>query len=163
MAEENNNEPPPLRSRHRYPLSAPTRQRLRQKCYDLNLSFERLGKLLSVHWSTVRKWETGETSHYSSSHHEKLQAFVAGDYDHLFTVRREISPLPLPAADLCSGDDAGSQRLDSVLRRIAHLYQLAQSNASLQTAIIRQLDDLTDGILARLATERNAVAPPAPP
>lgn len=162
MAEENNNEPPP-RSRHRYPLSAPTRQRLRQKRYDLNLSFERLGKLLSVHWSTVRKWETGETSHYSSSHHEKLQAFIAGDYDHLFTVRREISPLPLPAADLCSGDDAGSQRLDSVLRRIAHLYQLAQSNAGLQSAIIRQLDDLTDGILARLATERNAVAPPAHP
>lgn len=159
MTEDKNNEPP--RSRHRYPLSAQTRQRLRQKRYDLNLSFERLGELLSVHWSTVRKWETGETSHYSSAHHEKLQAFIAGDYDHLFTARRVIAPLPLPDDELPTGDDPNSQRLDSVLRRLAHLYQLAQPNSSLQSAIIRQLDDLSDSILARLATDMKA-APPTP-
>lgn len=158
MSEDKNNGPL-QRSRHRYPLSAQTRQRLRQKRYDLNLSFERLGKLLSVHWSTARKWENGETSHYSSAHHEKLQAFIAGDYDHLFTPRREIAPLPLPDGELPTGDDPDSQRLDSVLRRIAHLYQLAQSNPGLQLAIIRQLDELSDGILARLATERKAIAP----
>ncbi|MGI5925471.1 MAG: hypothetical protein ACOX9E_16125 [Lentisphaeria bacterium] len=160
MTEDKNNGPP-QRSRHRYPLSAQTRQRLRQKRYDLNLSFERLGRLLSVHWSTARKWENGETSHYSSAHHEKLQAFIAGDYDHLFTPRREIAPLPLPDDEPSTSNAPDGQRLNSVLRRIANLYQLAQPNSSLQSAIIRQLDDLSDSILARLATDRKAV-PPAP-
>ncbi|NMA47675.1 MAG: hypothetical protein GX945_14050 [Lentisphaerae bacterium] len=73
--------------------------------------------------------------------------------------RREIAPLPLPDDEPSTSNAPDGQRLNSVLRRIANLYQLAQPNSSLQSAIIRQLDDLSDSILARLATDRKAIPP----
>jgi hypothetical protein len=149
-------------TRHRYPLSAQTRQRLRQKRYDLSLSFERLGKLLSVHWSTVRKWETGETSHYSAAHHEALQAFLAGDYDHRFFPGRDIAPLPLPGQDYEAVPITDCRHLNCALRRISHLYQLAEKIPKLRLAILQQMEELSDGILARLAMEKDSGSSPPP-
>lgn len=153
MADDTNTtQPPQIKSRHRYPISEQTRNRLRQKRFELNLSFERLGKLLAVHWSTARKWEMGETHHYSAIHHEKLQAFIAGDYDHHFVDQRQVTPLDLLPDESAAGAQATHQRLDALLRRVARLYQLALPCPGLQAAILRQLDNLTDGILARLTS-----------
>ncbi|MBQ7176620.1 MAG: hypothetical protein IJS08_04325 [Victivallales bacterium] len=58
---------------HRGEITDELRKQLIMKRNALNLSYAKMWVLLGVNWSTVRKWETGETKLYT------YKAFIKSD------------------------------------------------------------------------------------
>ena len=57
------------------------RKALREKRRLVGVSLEQLGDFLQVHWSTVRKWESGVTTMCQPRHVALVIAFLNGDFD----------------------------------------------------------------------------------
>jgi transcriptional regulator with XRE-family HTH domain len=55
--------------------------RLRSRRLALAMSYEELGLMLGVSWSTIRKWELGECARCTPPLQDILALFLAGDYD----------------------------------------------------------------------------------
>ena len=53
----------------------------REKRRSLGVSLEQLGDHLKVHWSTLRKWETGATMMCHPRHVAVIISFLNGEYD----------------------------------------------------------------------------------
>ncbi|MBR0457701.1 MAG: helix-turn-helix transcriptional regulator [Victivallales bacterium] len=73
---------------------------LRRKRLKLGLTLEEAGRLLGVHYTTIRLWEDGRAV-CRPCHMRRLQAFLAGHYDRmarplLHALPARISPTTLP-------------------------------------------------------------------
>jgi predicted transcriptional regulator len=62
-------------------FSSEIRALLRSKRESLGASYQQLGSVLQISWSTIHKWETGTTNSCHTRHVERIGRFLKGYYD----------------------------------------------------------------------------------
>lgn len=114
-------------------FTAHFRSAFRQRRRDLGVSYQQMGRLFRVSWSTVRKWEDGLTVTCQSRNIRKVQRFLRGDYDQQLG-GEEI------AAQYCglSADGTGMEVCDC-MERAAIFMQLARRRPDLQSRLSEAL------------------------
>ena len=68
------------------------RRRLQAKRLELGLPYQRLGMLLQINWSTIRKWECGQTRCCNINLRKRVENFLNGKYDKLI-IKQMQDPL----------------------------------------------------------------------
>ena len=71
-------------------ISPEIRALLRRKRESLGASYQQLGNVLQISWSTIHKWETGTTNSCHSHHVERIRRFLQGilrQADHASSLR----------------------------------------------------------------------------
>lgn len=59
------------------------RMQLRRKRLALGVSYQQLGSVLRLSWSTIHKWENGRTAGCHSCHIRLINNFLRGNFDSL--------------------------------------------------------------------------------
>ena len=57
------------------------RDLIRRKRLSLSASYQQLGSVLQISWSTIHKWETGSTGGCHTRHVQLIRRFLKGYYD----------------------------------------------------------------------------------
>ena len=61
------------------------RELIRHKRLSLSASYQQLGNVLHVSWSTIHKWETGKNKSCHSRHVQIIRGLLKGKYDDKFS------------------------------------------------------------------------------
>ena len=60
------------------------RELMRRKRIELGISYQQVGDLMHLSWSTIHKWENGRTKGCHSCHIRRIRNFLDGVYDKQF-------------------------------------------------------------------------------
>lgn len=121
------------------------REAFRNKRLSLGLSLQQLGEFLKLDWSTIRKWESGQTCGCHPRHIIPVQKFLDGEFDRaLSTSSRELEELAscwhkLPAM------------MHNCLERITMIYELCESDPDLRSMLMEQLNSTAHNAVMELA------------
>ena len=114
-----------------------TCEEFREKRLALGISLKQLGEFLRIHWTTVRKWETGLTASCHPCHISSIASFLNGDYDEALRQRYGFEPLEPQDEDQLE-DDAKSSVIPP---RVKYILRLEFQEFLLQV-ISKYLEDL---------------------
>ncbi len=112
---------------------------LRRKRLKLGLTLEETGRLLGVHYTTIRLWEDGRAT-CRPFHAQRLQAFLAGHYDR--TARPLLHALP-PHLSPASLPEELASRIASVTRAVV----ASNSHPELRKHLLARLTALPQELL----------------
>lgn len=118
---------------HRVPITEEVRQALREKRLGFGMSYTGAAEFIGVHWSTYRKWETGETTKYTREIERRVQCFLT-----------EEKPSIATLDDL----EKSSRLMDKLIHRLRNTYRLCQRQPRLQDRLAIRLEGLIDEILS---------------
>ena len=120
-------------SHHRVPITEEVRQALREKRLGFGMSYAGAGEFIGVHWSTYRKWETGETTQYTREIERRVQCFLTEEKPSLATLDEH---------------EKASRMMDKLIHRLRNTYRLCQRQPRLQERLAVRLEGLIDEILS---------------
>ena len=120
-------------SHHRVPITEEVRQALREKRLSFGMSYSGAGEFIGVHWSTYRKWETGETTQYTREIERRVQCFLTEEKPSLATLDEH---------------EKASRMMDKLIHRLRNTYRLCQRQPRLQERLVVRLEGLIDEILS---------------
>ncbi len=109
------------------------RQELRNKRLTLGITQERLAWLLKTNWSTLRKWEAGQTTACHDRYIPRINDFLDGAYDESLHSMRELESI----LQLLWG--ALSHDFQTCLERLINLHTLCQHYPSLCDCVVQKL------------------------
>lgn len=130
--------------RSRVPISDVERRLLLEKRKREGLSLVCVAEILGVHWTTLRKWENGETSLISRSSSARLREFLSCEVVSGRSVQHSDS------VDLSPADSSDS-RLDVLIRRLTTLMKLCRGRQALRDRLLGEMERLVDDGLASLS------------
>lgn len=126
------------------------REQFKKKRLALRISYCALGKFLGVSWATVRKWELGKTTRCLRRHRQKVQKFLAGEYDEdfgrettYFSPNTALRPVA-PAAVAC-------------IQKLASCFRLLSSRPDLQKELLTDAAQAVSRVLLRLTGPRKPI------
>ena len=120
-------------SHHRVPITEEVRQALREMRLSFGMSYSGAGEFIGVHWSTYRKWETGETTQYTREIERRVQCFLTEEKPSLATLDEH---------------EKASRMMDKLIHRLRNTYRLCQRQPRLQERLVVRLEGLIDEILS---------------
>ncbi len=120
-------------SHHRVPITEEVRKALREKRLRFGMSNSGAGEFIGVHWSTYRKWETGETTQYTREIERRVQCFLTEEKPSLATLDEH---------------EKASRMMDKLIHRLRNTYRLCQRQPRLQERLVVRLEGLIDEILS---------------
>ena len=120
-------------SHHRVPITEEIRQALRTKRLGFGLSYSGAAELIGVHWSTYRKWETGETTKFTREIERRIKSFLNEEK---------------PSITTLDALDNSSRKMDKLIHRLRSTYRLCQKQPRLQDRLAFRLEGLIDEILS---------------
>ena len=113
---------------NRVPITDEIREALKAKREKLHYSYNDVAELLGVHWSTYRKWELQETTHYSGLMEQRIKSYLNGD---------------LPVHD----NVADMAALEKLINRQKSLFRLLLNDYKLQMKFFSDMEKLLDKTL----------------
>ncbi|NMA41883.1 MAG: hypothetical protein GX946_00710 [Oligosphaeraceae bacterium] len=119
------------------------RRRLQVKRLELGLAYQRLGALLQVNWSTIRKWECGQTKCCTLNMRKRVEDFLNGKYDEIL-IKEMQDPLTgsYPIRPPC--------QVISCMERFSNAYQLLKPMPDLRTKLVKKLEQVTNQSMEQL-------------
>jgi transposase len=118
---------------HRVLITEEIRKALREKRLGFGMSYTGAAEFIGVHWSTYRKWETGETTKYTREIERRVQCFLT-----------EEKPSIVTLDDL----EKSSRTMDKLIHRLRNTYRLCQRQPRLQERLAIRLEGLIDEVLS---------------
>ena len=122
-----------VENHHRVPITEEVRQALREKRLGFGMSYAGAGEFIGVHWSTYRKWETGETTQYTREIERRVQCFLTEEKPSLATLDEH---------------EKASRVMDKLIHRLRNTNRLCQRQPRLQERLAIRLEGLIDEILS---------------
>lgn len=115
---------------------------------DLGVSYQQLGALFRVSWSTVRKWECGITRTCQSHHIRHIQRFLAGGYDEQLSCHS-------PIYEFAAGRFCNQHSLEGCCERIVNFYQLSAHIPELQDRMFQLLSEAVNEAASALVMTKS--------
>ena len=121
-------------------MTTELRRRLVEKRHALGITVNEVAAELGVKPMTVRRWESGETTHCIHALAPLVTDFIAGKYDERFPISGGPSALSLE-----------QEALKEQLRRLVHLYLEAREHPDVRRHILTGLHKIasTPGITGK--------------
>ena len=113
---------------HRVRITEEIRLAMREKRLQLGFSYNKAADRINVHWSTYRKWETGETPQYTLESEQRVKAFLQDD----------IPTKKGPTAD---------EILTRLMRRQRAVFRMLPQDSELRGKFLDNLEVLVDKFL----------------
>ena len=117
----------------RVPITNEILEALKAKREKMHYSYNDVAELLGVHWSTYRKWELQETTHYSGLMEQKVIAYLNDE------LRGQIN-----AADMAA--------LEKLINRQKSLFRLLVDDYKLQMKFFSDMEKLLDKTLDKYSS-----------
>jgi transposase len=118
---------------HRVPITEEVRKALREKRLGFGMSYTAAAEFIGVHWSTYRKWETGETTQYTREVERRVQCFLTEEKPSMATLDEH---------------EKSSRMMEKLIHRLRNTYRLCQRQPRLQERLAIRLEGLIDDILS---------------
>ncbi|MDD3695142.1 MAG: hypothetical protein PHG44_04160 [Lentisphaeria bacterium] len=119
------------------------RRRLQAKRLELGLPYQRLGMLLQINWSTIRKWECGQTRCCNINLRKRVENFLNGKYDKLI-IKQMQDPLT------GSYPIRPSYNVIKCMEKFSNTYQILKPRPDLRASLIKNLDLVTNQSIEHL-------------
>jgi hypothetical protein len=113
---------------HRVRITEEIRLAMREKRLQLGFSYTKAAERIDVHWSTYRKWETGETPQYTLEREQRVKAFLQDD---------------IPAKKGPTADEI----LTKLMRRQRAVFRMLPQDSELRGKFLDNLEVLVDKFL----------------
>ena len=117
---------------HRVPITEEVRQALREKRLGFGMSYSGAAEFIGVHWSTYRKWETGETTQYTREIERRVQCFLTEEKPSMATLDEQ---------------EKSTRMMEKLINRLRYTHRLCQKQPRLQERLAVRLEGLIDEIL----------------
>jgi transcriptional regulator with XRE-family HTH domain len=117
----------------RVPITNEILEALKAKREKMHYSYNDVAELLGVHWSTYRKWELQETTHYSGLMEQRIKSYLNGD---------------LPVHD----NVADMAALEKLINRQKSLFRLLVDDYKLQMKFFSDMEKLLDKTLDKYSS-----------
>ena len=117
---------------HRVPITEEVRQALREKRMGFGMSYSGAAEFIGVHWSTYRKWETGETTQYTREIERRVQCFLTEEKPSMATLDEQ---------------EKSTRMMEKLIHRLRYTHRLCQKQPRLQERLAVRLEALIDEIL----------------
>ncbi|MBO7742413.1 MAG: hypothetical protein J6S21_07655 [Victivallales bacterium] len=121
------------------------RRQLNMKRLSLGLSLQQLGDFLQVNWSTIRKWECGQTTICHPRHICLIRDFLAGAFD------GKLSAPQSEFDELAACWHKLPPIMHSCLERITMIYELCEGEPELRSQLLAQLNTTARDAVQELA------------
>ena len=118
--------------KHRVPITEETRQSLHAKRLGLGFSYSKAAEYIGVHWSTYRKWETGETTQYTKEVERRVKQFLTEEKPSLATIDEH---------------ERATRLMEKLISRFRNTYRLCRNQPRLQERLTARLETLIDEVL----------------
>ncbi len=118
---------------------------LRQRRSQLGVTLQQLSSILRVNWSTIRKWEDGQTHACRQQHIYRLARFIAGEYDEVLT--RLNAPTDLPS---WHQHPKGTPPMVQCIERISTIYKLCDHYPATGKRLIEGIQEILQEMAERL-------------
>ena len=132
------------------------RQRLRMTRRQLGVSLQQLGSFLQIHWSTIRKWESGKTTYCHARHVMRVGNFLNHKYD------SRLLALSEPNRAYISLMQSLPEPLRECLERAWTIYGVSRcypgEDEHLLVQVERSIDFIAQAVLQRNRTMENLPA-----
>ena len=129
-------------------ISPEIRALLRRKRESLGASYQQLGSVLQISWSTIHKWETGTTGGCHTRHVQRIRRFLKGHYDkqimHLlsgFALSNQLNNMPNELKDLFD-------RVNTIMR-------LNMNRPELNERFTKELNEIVNQGIKLLLSEKS--------
>ena len=119
-------------SHQRVLIKEEVREALRKKRIGMGISYAGAAEYIGVHWSTFRKWETGQTTKFTREIERRIQRFLAEEN---------------PSKTTLDAEENTSRMMDKLIHRLRSTYRLCQKQPRLQERLTLRLEGLIDEIL----------------
>jgi transcriptional regulator with XRE-family HTH domain len=130
------------------------RAEFRRKRLELGMSQEQLANHFSINWSTVRKWESGQTATCHDRYIFRINDFLTGEMDRELSARQDMP------GELLTIWNRMPPGMRSCIERAATLYGLCQHYPGLGEVLLENVNaDLDHAIHKLLRTTK--FAPPS--
>ncbi len=116
----------------RVPITEETRKTLRAKRLGLGFSYSAAAEYIGVHWSTCRKWETGETTQYTRAVEHRVQYFLNEEK---------------PSIAAIDEQERATRLMEKLISRFRYTYRLCRNQPRLQERLNARLETLIDEVL----------------
>ncbi len=133
-------------------LTPEVRSRLHCKRMELGLTYSQLAEFFEVHWTTMRKWESGHVIRCQPSHRLMMQRFIAGECDHLFTMPKHLQTRRTLA------ERQAEHQSQSCVRRLSSCCRMLRTRPELVARLMDEVSAAVDETLRRYS----AFSSPAP-
>jgi transcriptional regulator with XRE-family HTH domain len=117
----------------RVPITNEILEALKAKREKMHYSYNDVAELLGVHWSTYRKWELQETTHYSGLMEQKVIAYLNDDLHEQFNV-----------ADMAA--------LEKLVNRQKSVFRLLSNDLRMQMKFFTDMEKLLDKTLDKYSS-----------
>ena len=118
---------------NRVPITDEIREALKEKREKMHYSYNDVAELLGVHWSTYRKWELQETTHYSGLMEQKVIAYLNDE------LHGQIN-----AADMAA--------LEKLVNRQKSVFRLLSDDLKMQMKFFTDMEKLIDKTLDKYSS-----------
>ena len=118
---------------NRVPITDEICEALKEKREKMHYSYNDVAELLGVHWSTYRKWELQETTHYSGLMEQKVIAYLNDDLHEQFNV-----------ADMAA--------LEKLVNRQKSVFRLLSNDLRMQMNFFTNMEKLIDKTLDKYSS-----------
>ena len=118
---------------NRVPITEETRKALRAKRLGFGLSYSGAAEHIGVHWSTYRKWETGETTQYTRAVEHRVQYFLNEDK---------------PSIAAIDEQERATRLMEKLISRFRYTYRLCRNQPRLTERLTARLETLIDDVLS---------------
>ena len=120
---------------------------IRRKRLSLGASYQQLGSVLQISWSTIHKWETGTTGGCHTRHVQRIRRFLKGYYDkqimHLlsgFALNNQFNNFP--------------NELKELFDRVNTIMRLNMNRPELNERFTKELNEIVNQGIKLLLGER---------
>ena len=118
---------------NRVPITDEICEALKAKREKMHYSYNDVAELLGVHWSTYRKWELQETTHYSGLMEQKVIAYLNDELHGQFN-----------AADMAA--------LEKLVNRQKSVFRLLSDDLKMQMKFFTDMEKLIDKTLDKYSS-----------
>lgn len=119
---------------HRVRITEEIRLTMREKRLQLGFSYNKAADRINVHWSTYRKWETGETPQYTLESEQRVKAFLQDD---------------IPTKKGPTDDEI----LTKLMRRQRAVFRMLPQDSELREKFLDNLEVLVDKFLVCFSSQ----------
>ncbi len=116
-------------SHNRVQITEAIRLAIKEKRQTMRYSFNKAASCIGVHWSTFRKWETGETTHYTRETEQRVMAFLEDEV---------LEDVPEARAELL---------LAKLIKRLRFVYRVIPNQYQFRYKFLDDMENLIDRML----------------